>query len=119
MGRSDAFADLAADFLLMCRSRGWRVVVLGCRDERIASWRAGMSSLRAVPIGCDVEVDVPGFAMVGRRFRNLRQAVSRSHNRGITTQLIGEQDLGEALTTELAEVVYSSRHGARLERGFR
>lgn len=118
VGRSDAFADLAADFLLMCRSRGWRVVVLGCRDERIASWRAGMSSLRAVPIGCDVEVDVPGFAMVGRRFRNLRQAVSRSHNRGITTQLIGEQDLGEALTTELAEVVYSSRHGARLERGF-
>jgi lysylphosphatidylglycerol synthetase-like protein (DUF2156 family) len=118
VGRPDAFADLAAGFVAMCRSRGWRVVVLGCREERIALWRKGVSSLRAIPIGCDVEVDVPRFAMDGRRFRNLRQAVSRSRNRGITTQLIGEQDLGEALATELAEVVYASGHGARRERGF-
>lgn len=118
VGRQDAFARLATDFVVMCRSRGWRIVVLGCREERIALWRCGISSLHAVPIGCDVEVDVPSFAMVGRRFRNLRQAVSRSHNRGITTQLIGEQDLGEVLAGELAEVVFAARHGARLERGF-
>jgi lysylphosphatidylglycerol synthetase-like protein (DUF2156 family) len=96
-------------------------VVLGCSGDRIALWRRAnvlSESIRAVPIGCDVEVDVPRFAMDGRRFRNLRQAVSRTHNRGITTQLIGEQELGAALTTELAEVLYSSHHGARLERGF-
>ena len=118
VGRSEAFADLAADFVAMCRHRGWRVVVLGCSEERIALWRRANASLRTVPIGCDVEVDVPRFAMLGRRFRNLRQAVSRTHNRGITTELIGEQDLGEALTTELAEVLYSSHRGARLERGY-
>lgn len=121
IGQSTAFADLASDFMRMCRLQGWRVVVLGCSSERIALWRRADvlgEAVKAVPIGCDVEVDVPRFAMVGRRFRNLRQAVSRTHNRGITTQLVGEQELGEALATDLAEVLYSSRHGARLERGF-
>jgi len=121
IGNPDSFGDVVSDFMATCRRRGWRVAVLGCSDGRIALWRqptAMGASVKAVPIGCDVEVDVPGFAMAGRRFRNLRQAVSRTHNRGITTQLVGEQDLGEALAAELTEVLYSSHHGARLERGF-
>ena len=118
VGGPTAFDGLADGFVAMCRSRGWRIAVLGSSEERIALWRTG-SLLRAIPIGCDVEVDVPDFAMEGRRFRNLRQAVSRSHNRGITTHLVEEQDLGDALTAELAEVVQSSGHGARLERDSR
>lgn len=118
VGGPTAFDGLADGFVAMCRSRGWRIAVLGSSEERIALWRNRVPSLRAIPIGCDVEVDVPNFAMEGRRFRNLRQAVSRSHNRGITTHLVEEQDLGDALTAELAEVVHSSGHGARLERGF-
>lgn len=121
VGNPDAFTGLVSDFITMCRLQGWRVAVLGCSQDRIALWRRATAlgdSVTAVPIGCDVEVDVPGFSMLGRRFRNLRQAVSRTHNRGITTELVGEHDLDEALTAELAEALHSSHHGSRLERGF-
>lgn len=118
VGRSEAFDGLAEGFVAMCGSRGWRIAVLGSSEERIGLWRNRVPALRAIPIGCDVEVDVPNFAMEGRRFRNLRQAVSRSHNRGITTRLVDEQELDDALIAELADVIHSSGHGARLERGF-
>ena len=121
VGSLPAFPELAAGFVAMCRSRGWRIVVLGCSDDGLALWRnvTGPRRLvRAVPIGCDVEVDVPEFAMTGRRFRNLRQAVARAHNRGITTEVVAEQELDETLAAELVEVLYASHRGARVERGF-
>ena len=121
IGHPDAFADLVGGFAAMCRSRGWRVVILGCSDDRVGLWRAAGSihpSLHAVPIGCDVEVDVPHFTMTGRRFRNLRQAVARTHNRGVTTELADEQNLDGAVARELADVLHASHHSARHERGF-
>lgn len=119
LGRSDRFGDLVAEFAALCRSKGWRVVVLGSSEELRPVWRRVIRpTLRAVPIGCDVEVDVQNFAMTGRRFRNLRQAVSRTHNRGITTEVVDEQHLDEDLTAELAEVLHLSHRAARFERGF-
>lgn len=121
IGNPECFVDLVDGFAAMCRTRGWRVVVLGCSQDRLHLWHRTASidpPLHAVPIGCDVEVDVQQFAMTGRRFRNLRQAVARTHNRGITTELVDEQDLDPSLTAELAEVLHASHHAARWERGF-
>ena len=42
--------------------------------------------LTPVPIGRDVIIDVAAFDMVGRKYRNLRQAVQRTTNFGITTE---------------------------------
>ena len=121
VGRPESFPELVDGFVEMCRHRGWRVVVLGCSASRLDLWRGRRAirpPLHAVPIGCDVEVDVQQFAMTGRRFRNLRQAVARTHNRGMTTQLVDEQDLDAGLAGELAEVLHASHHSARRERGF-
>jgi lysylphosphatidylglycerol synthetase-like protein (DUF2156 family) len=71
-----------------------------------------------VPIGRDVVIDLGSFDMVGRKFRNLRQAVQRTHNFGITTEVVAEQDIDCALQAELAEVLFASHSGARTERGF-
>lgn len=121
IGDLRSFPGLAAGFVDMCRSRGWRIVVLGCSDDGLALWRNATGAgrlVRAVPIGCDVEVDVPRFAMTGRGFRNLRQAVARAGNHGITTEVVGEQELEPALSAELVEVLNAAHRGARLERGF-
>ena len=75
-------------------------------------------TLRPVPIGRDVVIDVPAFDMVGRRFRNLRQAVQRTHNFGITTEIVAEQELDDDQLAELTDVLLSSPKGARTERGF-
>jgi lysylphosphatidylglycerol synthetase-like protein (DUF2156 family) len=74
--------------------------------------------LRAIPIGRDVVVDIPNFDMAGRKFRNLRQAVKRTHNCGITTEIVDEQQLGDRRLAELTEVVRESTKGAHTERGF-
>jgi lysylphosphatidylglycerol synthetase-like protein (DUF2156 family) len=121
IGAQKAFPALASDFATMCRSRGWRIIVLGCGERWLALWRNTAvtgRALRAVPIGRDVVVDVARFNMIGRKYRNLRQAVQRTHNSGITTQVIGEQELDGALAGELAEVLTASHRGAHVERGF-
>lgn len=114
IGAEDRFAELVADFTEMCHARGWRVVVLGCSERRLGLWR----DLRPIPIGRDVVIDLPAFDMVGRRFRNLRQAVQRTHNAGITTEIVAEQELDDDQLAELADVLLSSAKGAHTERGF-
>ena len=121
IGDETRFADVVADFVAMCHTRGWRIVVLGCSRRRLGLWSEPEvigQSLHPVPIGRDVVIDVPAFAMVGRQFRNLRQAVKRTHNAGITTELLNEQELDGRQRTELADVLLLSAKGAHAERGF-
>jgi lysylphosphatidylglycerol synthetase-like protein (DUF2156 family) len=121
IGDDEQFPELVADFAALCRSRGWRVVVLGCSERRLGLWSDPTvlgQSLRQVPIGNDVVIDVANFNMVGRKFRNLRQAVQRTHNCGISTEVVGEQELDGALLAELVELLLASPRGAHTERGF-
>jgi lysylphosphatidylglycerol synthetase-like protein (DUF2156 family) len=121
IGFEPQFPELVADFATMCHTHGWRIAVVGCSERRIELWtnRAVVrQSLRAVPIGRDVVVDVSDFDMVGREFRNLRQAVQRTHNAGITTEIVTEQELDAAQLAELTDVVRASPSGAHTDRGF-
>ncbi len=121
VGDETQFPQLVADFAAHCRTHGWRIVVLACSERRLPLWsdaRVVGQSLRPVPIGCDVVIDVTNFAMVGRTFRNLRQAVQRTHNCGITTEIVAEQDLNDRQVAELSAVLRASRKGARADRGF-
>jgi lysylphosphatidylglycerol synthetase-like protein (DUF2156 family) len=121
IGDESRFGALVRDFAAMCHDHGWRIVVLGCSERRSHLWSEPPvlgRSLRPVPIGRDVVIDVPSFDMVGRRFRNLRQAVQRTRNAGITTEVVGEQDLQPELLAELTELLLASPKGARTERGF-
>jgi lysylphosphatidylglycerol synthetase-like protein (DUF2156 family) len=121
VGDETQFPQLVTDFANMCHTRGWRIVVLACSERRLQLWNDPKvlgQSLRAVPIGRDVVVDVSGFEMVGRKFRNLRQAVKRTHNCGITTEIVAEQKLDGRLRAELTEVLRASSSGAHTDRGF-
>jgi lysylphosphatidylglycerol synthetase-like protein (DUF2156 family) len=121
VGDEDRFPDLVADFAAMCHAHGWRIAVVGCSERRLDLWSDPAvigQSLRAVPIGRDVVVDAPSFEMVGRKFRNLRQAVKRTHNFGITTEIVAEQELDDKQLAELIDVVRASPSGAHADRGF-
>jgi lysylphosphatidylglycerol synthetase-like protein (DUF2156 family) len=121
IGDEAQFPQLIADFAAHCHAHGWRMVVLGCSERRLHLWsdrKVLGTSLRAIPIGRDVVIDVAGFAMSGRKFRNLRQAVQRTHNCGITTEIVGEQDLTDRQMAELAEVLKASPKGSSADRGF-
>jgi lysylphosphatidylglycerol synthetase-like protein (DUF2156 family) len=121
IGDETRFADLVEDFAAMCHSRGWRMVVLGCSQRRLDLWADATvlgQSLRAVPIGRDVVIDVATFDMVGRKYRNLRQAVQRTQNFGVTTEVVSEQGLDDRTLAELTDVLLASPKGAHAERGF-
>ncbi|HUE33001.1 MAG TPA: phosphatidylglycerol lysyltransferase domain-containing protein, partial [Mycobacterium sp.] len=121
VGNEAKFPELIADFAGMCHAHCWRMAVVGCSERRLELWSDPAvlgQSLRAVPIGRDVVVDVSSFEMVGRKFRNLRQAVKRTHNCGITTEIVTEQGLDEKLLAELTDIVRSSPSGAHTDRGF-
>ena len=121
VGDEARFPQLVADFASMCHTHGWRIVVLACSERRVALWtdpKVLGQSLHPVPIGRDVVIDVPSFEMVGRKFRNLRQAVRRTHNSGITTDIVAEQKLDGRLRAELTEVLRASSSGAHTDRGF-
>ena len=121
IGDETHFAELVADFAATCHTRGWRLVVLGCSQRRLDLWADATvlgQTLRAVPIGRDVVIDVTTFDMVGRKYRNLRQAVQRTQNFGITTEVVSEQGLDGRVLAELTEVLLASPSGARTERGF-
>jgi lysylphosphatidylglycerol synthetase-like protein (DUF2156 family) len=121
IGQRSDFPKLVSDFAAICRSRGWRIVVLGCSEQWLGLWSNPAligQSLRPVPIGRDVVIDVRRFNTAGRKYRNLRQAVQRTHNIGITTEVTSEQQLDDTLVEELAEVLYVSHRGAHVERGF-
>ncbi|MGA7134559.1 MAG: phosphatidylglycerol lysyltransferase domain-containing protein [Mycobacterium sp.] len=121
VGEEAQFPQLIADFAAHCHIHGWRIAVLACSERRLPLWSDPKilgQSLRPVPIGRDVVIDVANFAMVGRTFRNLRQAVQRTHNCGITTEIVAEQDLDSRQVAELTEVLRASPKGAHADRGF-
>ncbi len=121
VGDEARFPQLVADFATMCHTHGWRIVVLACSERRVQLWtdpKVLGQSLHPVPIGRDVVIDVSSFEMVGRKFRNLRQAVRRTHNCGITTDIVAEQKLDGRLRAELTEALRASSSGAHTDRGF-
>jgi lysylphosphatidylglycerol synthetase-like protein (DUF2156 family) len=121
VGDEVQFPQLVADFANVCHTHGWRIVVLACSERRLALWtdpKVLGQSLHPVPIGQDVVIDVSSFEMIGRKFRNLRQAVQRTHNCGVTTEIVGEQQLDGRLRAELTEVLRASSKGAHTDRGF-
>jgi len=91
------------EFLRVAAANGWRPAVLGAGPDTSAAWRA--AGLRGLAFGQDVVLDVPRFTMTGRNFRNLRQAVHRATNAGMTATVVLEADIDPQLRTELQDMV--------------
>lgn len=104
----------AEAYLAAANANGWRTGVLGAGEQWAGWWRE--RGLRAVPIGRDVVIDLESFSLTGRTFRNLRQAVQRTHNFGVTTEIYDETELPADLRATLRGMVESSKRNAH--RGF-
>jgi lysyl-tRNA synthetase class 2 len=99
-------------YLDLCTTRGWRPAVLGASDEATVVWRE--LGLRGMHIGDEAVIDVDEFSLESRRMRNLRQAVNRTRNSGITID-IGRLTAAHAET--LRPILDEWLRGER-ERGF-
>lgn len=120
VGDRAAFPELITAFSEFVADHGWRIAVLGASPEVAELWRlhaVEQRGLYPIPIGHDVVLDVEDFALVGRRFRNLRQAVNRTRNFGVDTEVVHESALTETQRNELLAIVDQWGRG-RQTRGF-
>lgn len=120
VGDRAVFGPLIAEFSAFAMAHGWRIAVLGASPEVCELWRTRATEhrgLHPIPFGRDVVVQVDGFDMVGRKFRNLRQAVSRTRNFGVSTEILPERELSDSLRQTLFAIVDEWHHG-RQTRGF-
>ncbi|MEC3952708.1 phosphatidylglycerol lysyltransferase domain-containing protein [Nocardia sp. CDC153] len=120
IGEADRFPELLTEFSLFAGSHGWKIAVLGASPEVTQAWQrraVDHRGLRSIAIGRDVVIEVGHFDMVGRKFRNLRQAVSRTKNFGVTTEILPEVALTEPQRETLLAIVDEWGHG-RQTRGF-
>jgi lysyl-tRNA synthetase class 2 len=115
VGDPAAYPELLARFVALCRRNGWRPAVLGARTELAGLWREqGMSG---VNYGEEVMLDVEHFSLATRRMRNVRQAVGRTYNAGVSTRVVPAAELSPELLAEMARL--SARWlGKARERGF-
>lgn len=114
VGAPDSLQPAAEAMLEFVAANGWRLSVLGASESWSRWWRA--NGYRGVAIGRDVVIDVENFAMNGRAFRNLRQAVQRTRNAGVTTAVYEERVLPPDLRERLRAIVAASRRDEH--RGF-
>jgi lysyl-tRNA synthetase class 2 len=104
-----------AGYLEHCRRHGWRAAIIGLDEEAAGICRRlGMHTLC---IGDEAVVDVDGFRLDTPAMRNVRQAVKRSRNFGVTTSIMREGDVPPALRRDLRAVSEAAR-GDIPERGF-
>ncbi|HEY2697980.1 MAG TPA: phosphatidylglycerol lysyltransferase domain-containing protein [Pseudonocardiaceae bacterium] len=115
IGDPRGYDDVIARFMALCRRNGWRPAVLGARAELDPLWRA--QHLTGLQVGEEVMLDVPAFGLATRKMRNVRQAVGRTHNAGITTRVVRAGELEPELFAEMSEVSNAWLGKAR-ERGF-
>ncbi|TDE39384.1 phosphatidylglycerol lysyltransferase domain-containing protein [Actinomadura sp. 6K520] len=113
VGDPASHADAIGSFLARCRTAGWRPAVLGASGGALPAW--GLA--RSIGYGDEVLVRPGAFSMSGRRMRNVRQAVQRTVNAGVTTRIVLERDLDAGLRERLLDVASRSLGGAA-ERGF-
>lgn len=120
VGDTASFPGLIAEFTAFCRNSGWRVAVLGAGEKCRDLWGGrgpGLPGLRSLAFGREVVLDVQAFHLQGHQFRNLRQAVNRSHNAGVTTEVVAESAIEEPLRLELLAVADAVDRGDH-RRGF-
>jgi lysylphosphatidylglycerol synthetase-like protein (DUF2156 family) len=110
--RHSADGAIAA-FLDTCTRNGWRPAAIGAGTPMVELWRA-RGVRRRVPIGDEAVIDVAAFALTSRRMRNVRQAVNRTRNAGVSVE-IGAADAGRLAPLE---PIRDDWLAGRQERGF-
>jgi lysyl-tRNA synthetase class 2 len=115
VGHPAAFEDSLREFVARCDDRGWRPIVLLAGEDRLAMYHD--LGFKLLYMGDEALLDVGDYSLAGRRRRNVRQAVSRAANFGVTTDVVVERDLDDALRRQLVEVGKRSR-GQQRELGF-
>jgi lysylphosphatidylglycerol synthetase-like protein (DUF2156 family) len=114
IGAQEAWPEAIAAFVAHARANKLRFAVLGCGEAAKRIWDT--YRLGTVAIGRDVVLEQTKFTLEGRQFRNVRQAIKRSKNAGVTVTVRREGELTEDEVAELRALMHRSQRDDK--RGF-
>jgi lysylphosphatidylglycerol synthetase-like protein (DUF2156 family) len=114
VGAPESWDAAIGEFVVMASRRKLRIAAIGAGERMHASWSG--HGLGSVPIGRDVVLHRDTFTLSGRQYRNVRQAIQRTRNSGITVEFQREGELPTAVEQELRAVMARTR--GLNERGF-
>jgi lysylphosphatidylglycerol synthetase-like protein (DUF2156 family) len=115
LGAKDQFLDCVREFVVHAGERGLRPVVMLVREDRLSLYQG--LGFRTFYLGDEAILDVGDFTLDNPRMRNVRQAVKRAANFGVTTEVMREDDIPPSLVASLREITVRARRGKR-EEGF-
>lgn len=114
VGDRDSWAAVIDEFVAVMKVKRKRIAVLAAGEYAKTLWCAyGFGS---VPIGRDVVVRPEHFDLVGRKFRNVRQAIQRTHNAGVTVETYLEMNVPAEVRLALRAIITDTGRGT--DRGF-
>ena len=102
VGDRAAFDDLLAQFAALCRTKAWRIAVIGVAANMRPAWaRIG---LRSIYVGDEAVVVPERFSLEGRPIRKVRQSVHRLRRAGYRVRVATAGTLSEAEWQAVHEV---------------
>ncbi|MGN6609779.1 MAG: bifunctional lysylphosphatidylglycerol flippase/synthetase MprF [Jatrophihabitans sp.] len=99
LGDEASWPAVVEEFLVRARARKLRVAVLGAGERSKSLWE--QYHFGSLSIGRDVVVERSQFTLKGRAYRNVRQAIQRSHNAGVKVTVQREGELEPEVVAEL------------------
>lgn len=114
VGDPDSWDAAVDEFMIETRRRRLGAAVLGAGERSRDSW--ARYGLRGIAVGRDVVLHRDSFTVHGRRFRNLRQAIKRSYNAGVTVDAFREGELPESDARALRQMMTATQRND--SRGF-
>jgi lysylphosphatidylglycerol synthetase-like protein (DUF2156 family) len=86
-------------FLAHCYTHGWTPAFYQTLGATLPHYRA--RGLRALAIGREALVDLPGFTLSGKRIANVRHSATHAERAGLSAQLYAAGELDPATRAEL------------------
>jgi lysyl-tRNA synthetase class 2 len=115
IGARSQFPHCLREFMTVADGLGLRPVVMLVREDRLSLYKD--LGFKAMYLGDEAILDVADFTLDNPRMRNVRQAVKRSVNFGVTTEVVREADIPPDAVASLRSIAVRGRGGKR-EEGF-
>jgi lysylphosphatidylglycerol synthetase-like protein (DUF2156 family) len=115
IGRPESIRRVIAEFVSMCRARGWGIGFLAVREDTLPLYEA--HSLRGVYLGDEAILECKGFQLEGSEMRPVRLPVNKLRKRGYRFEWVDESEADPATLQRLREIA-ALHHEGEHEHGF-
>jgi len=115
IGPREAIPRAIAEFVAMCRERGWGIAFLAVREETLPWYEA--VGLRGTYLGDEAVLDCGHFSLEGPEMRPVRLPVNKLRKRGYRLEWMDESKADGATLRRLREIA-ALHHRGEQEHGF-